>query len=182
MDMRVDIFIEQIVKKKSGAREAMILFGASALAVFLMFAVAVINFGLLAFTAMGVGYGLWQVFHSQSIEFEYAVTNGDIDIDRITGKRRRKRMVSVAGAKVERFERHKQYDRYGGGLDPRQFDRYVMAAAVADHPDNWCFTYRSKKSGHTLVVFSPDERVLEGFVKGLPRPLRSEVQKTIHNQ
>ena len=173
--MLLDIFIEQIVKKKSGARENAILFGAVVSAVFLLFAVAAIAFSFLAFAAMGIGYGLWRVFQSQYIEFEYAVTNGDIDIDRITGKRRRKRIVSVAGAKVERF------GRYRDGWDPKQFDRYVMTASTAADPENWCFTYRSKRSGNTLVVFSPEERVLEAFVKGLPRQLRHEAQQTIHN-
>ena len=98
----MDTFVEQIVAKRKGGKEYAIIFGSliaallilAALWLFLLFFIGI--FFVLLLTA-GIGWLLWYLITMQNVEFEYSVTNGDIDIDQITAQRKRKRIVSVSG-------------------------------------------------------------------------------------
>ena len=121
---------------------------------------------------MGIFYGAWYLLTAQNIEYEYCVTNGDIDIDRIVAQRKRRRIVSVSGKKIESAGRYVP-EKWAG----RPMDRTVIAAP-SDREDNlYYFTYHSKKRGHTLVVFQPDDRVKDSFYEGLPKLVQLDFNK-----
>ena len=157
----MDTFFEQIVKKKKTAVEWLIVVGALlggvGLSVFLFFFLYPIG----VFLSVGVVYIAWLLISSQNKEFEYCVTNGDIDIDLIVSKRKRKRIVSVAGRKIQALL------PYDATVSTQGFRRVVMAAESVNEPGLWYFTYHSKKNGRTLVMFRPNERVLAAFYGGL---------------
>ncbi len=117
-------------------------------------------------------YGMWWLLSGMNIEYEYCITNGDIDIDRIVARRKRERVVSVSLKKLESAGRYEP-EKWQG----RQVDRLVFAACSEKEEGLYCFSYRSKKRGYTLVVFQPNERVMEAFTQALPRLLQSEMQK-----
>ena len=171
----MDTFVEQLVKKKKSAGQILAIVGIILAAVFLL-AVSVIFISVVgafaAFVIVGVFYGAWYLLTAQNIEYEYCVTNGDIDIDRIVAQRKRQRIVSVSGKKVESAGRYVP-EKWAG----RQMDRTVIAAP-SDREDNlYYFTYHSKKRGHTLVVFQPDDRVKDSFCEGLPKLVQLDFNK-----
>lgn len=171
----MDTFVEQLVKKKKSAGQILAIIGIVVAAVFLL-AVSILFIGVVgafaAFIIIGVFYGAWYLLTAQNIEYEYCVTNGDIDIDRIIAQRKRQRIVSVSGKKVESAGRYLP-EQWAG----RQVDRTVIAAP-SDHEDNlYYFTYHSKKRGHTLVVFQPDDRVKDSFYEGLPKLVQLDFNK-----
>lgn len=159
----MDTFFEQIVKKKKGASEwaiviAVIVAAATLLALVLMFVV-----NLIIIAAVGVIYGAWWLATTQNVEFEYCVTNGDIDVDKIVARRKRTRLVSVAGRKIRALAPYDPAKPLG------KFQRTVMVAPSLDEEGLWYFTYHSKKNGDTLVIFQPDDRVLGALYDGLPK-------------
>lgn len=171
----MDIFVEQLVKKKKSAGQILAIIGTVLLAVFLL-ALSILFIawvrGFAAFIIVGVFYGAWYLLTAQNIEYEYCVTNGDIDIDRIVAQRKRQRIVSVSGKKIESAGRYLP-EKWAG----RPMDRTVIAAP-SDHEDNlYYFTYHSKKRGHTLVVFQPDDRVKDSFYEGLPKLVQLDFNK-----
>ena len=174
----MDTFVEQIVVRKKGAKEYAIIFGLLFAAALLILVLSFFVFSAFGFIAllliMGVGYGTWWLITSQNKEFEYSVTNGDIDIDEIIARRKRKRAVSVAGEKIETLESYSD-DAFAA----RHFDRRVIAAPSTKEDGLWCFSYHSKKNGHTLVVFQPEKRVLDALLVGLPSLLQREVKKQL---
>lgn len=170
----MDTFVEQIIKKQKGAKEIAIIAGI-VLAFMLVSYFSFIFLYIYGFIlVLGAGYGAWYLITSQNIEYEYSVTNGDIDIDQIIAQRKRKRVVSVVGSKIESLE------PYTAAIASRPFDRRVIAAPNDTVPNLWCFTYHSKKSGHTLVIFQPEQRVLDALKVELPAlVLRETNKKTI---
>ena len=158
----MDTFVEQIVAKKKGGKEYGIIF-LVILAALVLTAALFLLFPPLMVLVVGIGYGAWWLITSQNVEYEYSVTNGDIDIDQIIAQRKRKRIVSVSGSKIESLVPYNAAE-YAN----RHFDRTVMAAPSMEAA-TWCFTYHSKKNGHTLVVFSPEERVLNALKSGLTK-------------
>lgn len=171
----MDIFVEQLVKKKKSTGQILAIIAIIIAAVFLL-AISILFIGVVgafaAFIIVGVFYGAWYLLTAQNIEYEYCVTNGDIDIDRIVAQRKRQRIVSVSGKKIESAG-HYVPEQWVG----RQIDRTVIAAP-SDHEDNlYYFTYHSKKRGHTLVVFQPDDRVKDSFYEGLPKLVQLDFNK-----
>ncbi|MBO5929559.1 MAG: hypothetical protein J6Q42_06050 [Clostridia bacterium] len=171
----MDSFVEQLVVKKKSAGQIV------AVAVISVIAVLLIAFSLLMIRVLGpitailitaVFYGAWYLLTAQNIEYEYCITNNIIDIDCIVAQRRRKRIVSVKGNKIEAAGKYvpEQWAH-------RAIDRTVIAAPSKNDENLYYFTYHSKKSGHTLVVFQPDDRVKESFYQGLPRLIQLDWEK-----
>lgn len=167
----MDVFVEQLIRRKGGASYFLAVFGLTAAALAVIAASFLFVGGMLgALLIVGTGYGWWWLFRNLTVEYEYSVTNGDIDIDVIRGKSRRQRIVSVRGDKIESLSRYR-------GEDLSRFDRAVKAIAGDEGAELWLFTYQSKKNGSTAVVFQPEERVLDALVDGLPYLLQREVKK-----
>ena len=159
----MDTFIEQIVRKKKTPLQYLLMVGVVLLALVVVLAVWVVATPLVLFVLAGAAFGAWWVITEQNNEFEYCVTNGDIDIDRIIAKRKRKRLVSVSGRKVESLL------PYDPAKPTTGYQRVVVTAPSLKEDGLWSFTYHSKRNGHTLVVFQPEERVLKALYAGLPK-------------
>ena len=80
----MDTFVEQIVRKKKDLKESLIVIGVLLAAIVLTVVMWVYLGALGAMLIVGVGYGAWWLITSQNKEYEYCVTEGDIDIDLIT--------------------------------------------------------------------------------------------------
>lgn len=166
----MDSFFEQIVKKKKTAASWAIILSV------ILLAVAVVAFSWLfnvlpIIATVGVIYGAWWLITTQNVEYEYCVTNGDIDVDKIIARRKRVRLVSVAGRKIRALAPYDPQKPLG------KFQRTVLVAPSANEEGLWYFTYHSKKNGDTLVVFQPDERVLGAFYDGLPKLIQMDTAR-----
>ena len=167
----MDTFVEQIIRKKKSAVEWLIVIG-TVIAALVLAVVLWIFFGsLAALLIVAMVYGAWWLITSQNKEYEYCVTEGDIDIDLITAKRKRKRVVSVSGAKIERLL------PYTSSVGTHGYQRILVAAESEREEGLWYFTYHSKKNGHTFIVFRPTERVLRALCGGLQNLQQLETKR-----
>ena len=170
----MDTFIEQIVRKKKGGKEwaiiAAVLVGILVI-LFVCLLFPQFTLPIAPFIVAALAFGGWFLISTQNTEFEYCVTNGDIDVDTIIDRRKRKRIVSVSGRKVESLLPYDESRASAG------FQRIVMAAPSLNEQGLWCFTYHSKKNGHTLVVFQPEERVLKALYAGLPKLVQMDTRR-----
>jgi len=169
----MDSFCEQIVQKKKGAKEWAIITAVIVGGLALLFLGFLMNLLIIALVA--VGYGGWWLITTQNVEYEYCVTNGDIDVDQITARRKRKRLVSVAGRKIESLL------PFDPAAPMGKYQRTVVVAPSLQDEGLWCFTYHSKKNGNTFVVFRPDERILREFYGGLPKLVQMDTARAARN-
>ena len=171
----MDSFVEQLVKKKKSPAQIAAMV-ATALVALVLIAGCVLFMAILgifaALAIAAIAYGAWYLLTAQNIEYEYCITNGDIDIDRIVAQRKRKRIVSVAGRKIESAGRYTP-EKWSG----RQVDRTVIAAPSANEEGLYYFSYHSKKRGHTLVVFQPNDRVKDAVYDSLPKLVQLDWNK-----
>ncbi|HIS50728.1 MAG TPA: hypothetical protein IAA80_09520 [Candidatus Gallacutalibacter pullistercoris] len=172
----MDIFTEQIVKRKLTGKDWLISLGLVLAASILIY---VSIFILLPLTGLpmiplivilGSIYGVYWLISSRNLEYEYSVTNGDLTVDKIINKRRRKRMVSFD---VRDAEEIGKYD--ATKLAQRQFDKTLMAAEDETAENTWYIMARTPKYGRMVLVFTPNEKVLDGIKAGLPRQMRIDV-------
>jgi hypothetical protein len=144
---------------------------AAALIAFLVFVTLTMLFGFISIfagiIALGVGYGAYYLSTGMDIEYEYIVTNGTIDIDKIIGRRKRHRVLSAECKEIESFGKYQDSIMNG---------RYNVKL-IAGNPNSdtaYYFTVRQKNEGLTLVVFEPNEKVLTFVKRYLPRQVYSD--------
>lgn len=172
----MDIFTEQIVKRKFSGKDWMVALGAAVAAfvliyisIFILFPLTMIPLIPLVVIAGSI-YGIYWITSSRDLEFEYSVTNGDLTVDKIIHKRKRKRVVSFD---VRNAEEMGKYDP--ARMAHRQFDKQLIASETETGEDAWYIIVRTPKYGLTLLVFSPNDKVLDGIKAGMPRQMRIDV-------
>jgi len=173
--MMNDIFVEYMVKKKMGAKDIAISIGVSMLGALLIF-VSILLAGvtpMIPFIVIcGVIYGVYWVISSRSVEFEYSVTNGDISIDKIINRKSRKRLTSFDAKAIEEMGKYTENEKK---LRSRRVDKTIFASDTDEGKDAWYVIAKSRKTGLTLLVFSPDERCIEAIKPFMDRRLRFEI-------
>ena len=97
---------------------------------------------------------------------EYIFTNGEIDVDKITAQRSRKRLITFRCGSATDF-----------GIADENFSvpegaTQVLACACDDSLTDYYITFNHKNLGLTTVVFTPDDDMLELMKPALPRTLR----------
>ena len=161
-----DVFKEQIVKRKGTAKDAAIRVGL-VVAVFLVFFVTLIS-PLGAFAVVitaAAGFGAFFLMSFLNVEYEYVFTNGELDIDAIYNRSRRKRMMSV---KVKDFEIMAHIDdknhagEFNGAQEVRDYSSGVPG------PDTYAFLaiHNSKK---IKVIIEPNEKMLKAISGAMSR-------------
>lgn len=162
----MDIFFEQIVKvKRTGAQTAGVV-GIIALLIVLMVVFGflfMMGFSLSILLAFGACWGAYKLITLSSIEYEYIYTNGDLDIDKITARASRKRVVSILCSKVER------YGQYNPAVRPSDSVKKVYTLCDVDDPNAKYIIAPNKKEGLVMIVFAPDERMRGVIEKAIPR-------------
>lgn len=170
-----DVFVEYMVKKKMGLVDAAICIGVSVLGAVIIF-VSILFAGvtpMIPFIVLcGVIYGVYWVISSRSVEFEYSITNGDISVDKIVNRRSRKRLTAFDAKNIEEMGK---YAENAQRLRTRRVDKTIMAASTDDGKDAWFVIAKSRKTGMTLLVFSPDDRCIEAIKPFMDRRVRFEI-------
>lgn len=160
----MDVFVEQLVKKKSGLRDHLISAGIILAAVLLVFLSLRFFPPMAIFVLAAVCCGAYFLITSQSLEFEYSVINGDITIDKIIAKRKRKQMISVEARDVQEMGK---YD--SRKLRSRTFDARIFSSETGNGTGAWYFCAHHSERGNVLVVFSPNEKTLNAIRPFLQR-------------
>lgn len=158
-----DIFLEQIVKKKDTMKDmiikALILLGGILIFLCAFLFVTSTIFGPIMFLiAVGGLYGAWYFISGLNLEFEYIFTNGEIDIDKISAKRKRKRVTTIKVASLESFEpyNHEKYIQ-------QKFEVKIHACSSLLDEGTYCAVYRNSQGQKCLLTFNPNERLLEAI-------------------
>lgn len=151
----MDIFIEQIVKKKYGTKDYLI-FAAALLGGCLIILISMVYLpSFSVFVLGGVCFGGYYLITSRNLEFEYSVTNGEITIDKIINCRKRKRVILIDAHDIEVLGKYKPEEH-----SVKKYSERVTVSQSEDGKDAWSFVSHHPQKGNVLVIFSADEKVL----------------------
>ena len=165
----MDTFFEQIVEIRKTGLDWLKLAGIWLLAgvlLFVFFLLGVNNQGfmsILALLCIGIIYGAFWLSKRLSVEYEYIVTNGTLDVDKIIARSSRKRELSCELSGVERVEKYNPAAPVVGN-----FKKQVIACNPTD-PEAYFMVINEEGKGSRLLVFAPDERIRGAVVKSMPK-------------
>lgn len=160
----MDIFHEQLVKIKPTATviasKIIIWIMAGMISAVSVYAALKIT-PILLFVAAGVIYFAYKSTASFNIEFEYSVTNGVMDIDKIINKSSRKRLYSFECKQIEKIVKYVKNNT----------NNQSMKVCTDDMDNALLFTVVTTE-GKTNILLSPNEKLIEYINIFLPASVR----------
>jgi len=160
-----DVFKEQIVKRKQTGKDTLIR---------IALIVAVIAIFFIAFSLIpqfspiitaAAAFGAFYLLSFRKIEYEYVFTNGELDIDIIYNRSRRKRMFTV---NVKSFEimAHVEDMNHAGSFSNAQETRdYSSGETLAN-----TYAFLVNKDGKQMkVIIEPNEKMLAAISSTMSR-------------
>ncbi len=168
-------FHEQLVTHTPSLRDTLIRFGmvlgSIIAAVVVMYVGQLFRFHMVSMFAaiITIGFGI-RAAALYKWEYEYVITAGDMDIDKITAQRSRKRMVSFRAADCEMIA---PYGR--GNYKAPYMDLPVEDySASISHPDNYFAVYE-RAGKKTMIVFQPSAEMVSQLKAYNPKNVYQDI-------
>lgn len=168
----MDIFVEYMVKRKKTAADYLKIFGTLVLGLILIFVVSIVfasipfitSFILLA--VAGVVYLMYHIITSVNVEYEYALTNAEIDVDEIINIRKRKRLttVNVKNSEFFGYRSDERFEKYFGDRNIKK----VFACEDKNAPETRYIVY-TEDDDKKMLLFNPNQKIEERIEKIKPR-------------
>ena len=175
----MDNFAEQLVKKNLTSSEktrhtVMVIAGVVGTLIFILFGLLTLGrpvLSILGFIlAVGAGYGTFITMQSSYVEYEYAFTNGELDVDKIIAKKKRKALISV---EVNKFT---AFGKYTEDIEEPENMTVVMSSDnIASH--EYYADFQHEDYGLTRLVFAPNKKIRDNIKRYLPANLRIKLSK-----
>lgn len=162
-----DIFNEYLVKRRNGPKQLLYkgLIGLAAIAVM---ALALYFLGIFALLVIvGVGVGLYFAYKEFDVEYEYCLTNDELDIDRIVSRERRKNVLNVNVRTVEILAPVES--EHSAKMKNRSIRRTLDYSSGVNDSRRWFAIYDDPKAGKTLLIFDPPKKMRDGIRTFIPR-------------
>lgn len=165
----MDNFAEYMVKKQPDSRDTFKKTGILALTVLLCAATVLLVFftgiPFILLITCALIYGAYFLLSGLSVEYEYAVTNGELDVDKIIARRKRVHLITADASKFE---------AYGSLTDdvPDDEERTIILCTDNTGEGEYYADLSTDDYGPTRIIFSPNTAVQEAIEAALPRQLR----------
>ena len=162
-----DVFVEQLIRRERPGGEFLFKCGAVLLGLILITAAFILARTFFPFFFALVVILEFFAFVYTVKEFEYSFMNGDVDIDQIQGKRRRRTVSSFSCREVAVMAPCEGHQGELSGHFTSKLDASISAKA----PDRWFIILEREDGSRELLLLSPNERLLAAFKGALGRKM-----------
>ena len=161
----MDTFFEQIVPVKKTGKSWLAVIGIWLAAIIIFLAVFLfLGLGSIQLLIIALAFYFAYKFSGKfNLEYEYIITNGIVDVDKIMSKSTRKRLVSFNLSDVESVEKYNPNKK-----DTRQYATNIIACNKTD-PNAYVIIASSEGKGAVKLVLSPEGRMKEAMKKFMPK-------------
>ena len=168
----MEYYTEYMVSRKKSAMDYALILAAIFVALMITFVLGVFLtvqlYGMIAFLLIAAAwYGAYYFVTSRNIEFEYCFVNGDLDIDQITARKKRKQLISVKlkNAEIlapvtEKYQHQYKNDSVQQTVDASMGDKSILDFFVI---------YNQTDGKKTKVIFTPNQKMLEMMQQKFPQ-------------
>jgi hypothetical protein len=152
-----DVFKEQIVKRQPNAKNTAIKAGLIAGVVIIFFVANIFigQWGL--YVAVAAGFFAYILMGRQNVEYEYIFTNGELDIDIIYNKSKRKRLFSGRVTDFEIMAHVEDKNRVGDFNSATETHDY-SSGVVSNDSYAFLTAYKGKR---LKIIFEPNEMMMK---------------------
>ena len=161
-----DIFNEKLIRKLPSGKD-LILKGAIGFAAIVIMTAAIMFVGLMSIpVVLTVGVCVYFAYKQFEVEYEYILTNDELDVDKIIARERRKSVISVDVRSFEIFAPVK--DEYKREMENPEIVQKIDASSSVKSTKRWfaVFDYEEKR---TLLMFEPGKKMRANIRMLIPR-------------
>ncbi len=164
----MDTYTEHIVKQKYSLKAVLITVFLYLLATVLSYITVILSFSyplVMQFAfALVVGYyvGVWFITQRFNIEYEYIVTNDELDVDKIMSRKTRKRMLTISVKKFDEFGKA-EGTRFEELMNNPEIQVKFDASISKKSEGRFYALFVNKKEQKMLLIFNPTEKMLKMF-------------------
>ncbi len=161
----MDTFFEQIIPIKKTPLQLLAVTGIWFLAIIIiafLFLTGILG-SLFPIALLGIGYGVFKLSVRFNVEYEYIVTNGVLDIDKIINKSSRKRYLSLNLSKTSRIE------KYNPALLSNVDKKSVTIACNEQDPNAYLLVIDKENGGADYLIMSPNDKMKGIIAKSVPK-------------
>ncbi len=110
------------------------------------------------------------------IEYDYAVSAGELRIAEVHSKKRRKEIITIDIKKAEAIAPYR--DKYRDSADRIDYDRVIDASSSMDSPDLYyaVIADADDEKSKTIVFFEPTSKMLSLLYSQNPRTVKTAVR------
>ncbi len=169
----MDHFAEYMVQKRPSSQDRMkqglILVAAIVLSIVIGIIAWMTGWIFLLVLIIGVIYGAYYLMTGCGTEYEYTVTNGELDVDKILGKRKRVHLLTV---KISKFT------AFGVYTDQIPDQEQATLFLCSDHTGEGAY-YADTSTGEygaVRLIFTPNAEMISTIALFLPASLRGQFQ------
>ncbi|HHX72350.1 MAG TPA: hypothetical protein GX701_05415 [Clostridiales bacterium] len=158
-------YIEYMVRRLPQPMDALKKLGIALVGIAIM-AAGIIWAGILSILIIGgVLVGVFWLYKQFEIEYEYIYTDGQLDVDKIIARERRKSVLTIDVTEFEVFAPVKP--EYFGAFEKQEFQRRIDASTSPLSKERWFAVYQGE-GGKTLLIFEPNQTIIQAIRRQIP--------------
>jgi uncharacterized membrane protein len=168
-DYMGDIFNEYLIRKLPGTSDFLKKAGIGVVAVLIM-ALGFMYAGMMVFLIIaGVGFGVYYLYKGFDIEYEYILTNDELDVDKVIARERRKHLLTV---KVTDFDILAPCSEdYKREYEQTSITKKIDVSSSPKSPKRK-FAIYNQGNDKILLIFEPPQKMLDGIKTLIPRRVK----------
>ncbi len=182
-------YSEQIVKRKMSPTRLTGLIAGLVMTVLVMFVSIYLSgtFGWLVPIALLCiafgGYMIYYLIKNAGIEYEYTFVVGEMRIDRIKGKSKRKKLTVFDVKAIDDIGKFIDHETGKKTIDVSKQELVLHAAEDDERSDTYYMLIHDKvREKHALLLFTPNERTLSMIQPCLSVELKKKFLKMKHDE
>lgn len=167
-----DVFKEQLVARESNSADLLKKMGVVFAGIVIIFALGmipvIVNFGLIPFILVAVGWGALIIIRRFNVEYEYIFTNGELDIDKIFNKSKRKSALSIDVRKFVVMVNRNRSDLNSeiGNINE------TLDYSTGNLKENSYAAVFEKDGKRVMLLLDPNEVMLDAIKMYIPRKVK----------
>ena len=162
-----EVFKEYLVKQKKSPKDMIMQVGLVVGAILLSVIAFILGGDFIGpVVIVGVVFGTGFLFNKFSREYEYTLTNNELDIDVIFNRTSRKRIITIDMKKIEIMASIKD-EKYATELNKASY-KVINASANTNEADTYAIITQSEKLGACKVLITPNDAMLNYLYKQAP--------------
>ncbi len=162
-----DTFVEELVVRRNGVKNLLLdvlIVLAAIVLISLCFLIPLLRNifpAMLAIICVAAYLGI----RFQGVEFEYAFTNGDFDVDKIMAKRKRKALVAINQKQIRVMAPYMA--EYENETKAYSVSQVIDVSSSRNAAGRWFLIYETDEEKFVFLVFQPSRRLREAMEKFL---------------
>lgn len=162
-----EVFKEYLIKQKKSPKDMMMQIGLVVGATILsVIALAVGKDFIGPLVIVGIVFGTGFLFNKFSREYEYILTNNELDIDVIFNRTSRKRVITINMKKIEIMASIKD-EQHVAQLNKEGY-KIINASENTNEANTYAIITQSEKFGACKILITPNDTMLEYLYRQAP--------------